>query len=76
MVESTESCDINRGKYAQRSKVHKIRKTNFVDLHYSRCNLKIREAIRRTFAKKTVARSFQSLHNREILRAKRRGGGG
>jgi hypothetical protein len=25
---------------------------------------------------KTVARSFQSLHNREILRAKRQGGGG
>jgi hypothetical protein len=51
MVEATENCDINQGKYAQQSKVHKIRKTNFVDIHYNHCNLRIREAIRRMFAK-------------------------
>jgi hypothetical protein len=31
-VEATEDCDINPGKYAKRTQVHKIRETNFVDL--------------------------------------------
>jgi hypothetical protein len=32
-VEATEGCGINPGKYAKRAQVHKIRETNFVDLH-------------------------------------------
>jgi hypothetical protein len=31
-VEATEGCDINPGKYAKRTQVHKIREENFVDL--------------------------------------------
>jgi hypothetical protein len=34
MVEETEGCDINQGKYAKQTQVHKIRETNFVDLHF------------------------------------------
>jgi hypothetical protein len=47
------------GKVCQVSKVHKIRKTNFVDLHHNRRDLRIREAICSRFAEKTVARSIQ-----------------
>jgi hypothetical protein len=35
MVEAIESCDINQGKLANQSKVHKICKTNFVDLYHN-----------------------------------------
>jgi hypothetical protein len=34
MVEATKGCDINQGKYAKHTQVHKIRITNFVDLHF------------------------------------------
>jgi ribosomal protein L23 len=34
MVEVTKGCDINHGKYAKHMHVHKIRITNFVDLHF------------------------------------------
>jgi hypothetical protein len=42
----------------QASKVHKIYKTNFVDLHYNRCNLRIREAIRSRFAERDSSEEF------------------
>jgi hypothetical protein len=58
MVEATETCDINQGKYAKRSKVHKIRKTNFVDLYHNRRDLKIGDAIRRRFAQKDGSEEF------------------
>jgi hypothetical protein len=70
MVEATECCDINRGKYAKRSKVHKIHKTNFVDLYYNRCNLRIRKAIRSTFAERDGSKEFL------IITQSRQGGGG
>jgi hypothetical protein len=31
-VEATEGCDINLGKYAKQTQVHKICEANFVDL--------------------------------------------
>jgi hypothetical protein len=34
MAEATEGCDINQGKHAKQAQVHKIRETNFVDLHF------------------------------------------
>jgi hypothetical protein len=34
VVEATEGCDINLGKYARRMQVPKIHRTNFVNLHY------------------------------------------
>jgi hypothetical protein len=34
MVEATQSCNIKQGKYARQAQVHKIRETNFVDLHF------------------------------------------
>jgi hypothetical protein len=33
MVEATEGCDINLGKYARQTQVHKICETNFVDVY-------------------------------------------
>jgi hypothetical protein len=35
VVEATEGCDMNQGKYAKQTQVHKIHKTNFVDLHFN-----------------------------------------
>jgi hypothetical protein len=58
MVEAAESCNINRGKYAKRSKVHKIRKTNFVDLYHNRRDLKIHEAICRRFVGRDGTEEF------------------
>jgi hypothetical protein len=57
MVEGTESCDINWGKHANQSKVHKIRKTNFVNLYHNCRDLKISEECEDGLHKETVARS-------------------
>jgi hypothetical protein len=35
LVETTEGCDINPGRFATCTQVHKIRETNFVDLHFN-----------------------------------------
>jgi hypothetical protein len=58
MVEATESCDINRGKYAKRGNVHKIRKINFVDLYHNYRDIWIREAIRSGFSERDDSEEF------------------
>jgi hypothetical protein len=35
LVGTTEGCDINPGRFATCTQVHKIRETNFVDLHFN-----------------------------------------
>jgi hypothetical protein len=58
MVEATESCDINRGKCSKQSKVHKIRKTSFVNLYHDCHDLKIREAMCGKFVERNGSNKF------------------
>jgi hypothetical protein len=34
-VEATKCCDVNPGRFAMCTQVHKIRETNFVNLHFN-----------------------------------------
>jgi hypothetical protein len=76
MVEASKSCDINRGEYVKR-----VKSTKFVKQILSTyATIVVISRFAKQFAacsqKETAARSFQPLDNREILRAKRQGGGG
>jgi hypothetical protein len=77
MTEATEGCDINQGRYATR-----VKSTKFVKQilsTYTRI-FAISGFVKQSTAcsqnKKTIAKSSQSSDDREILRAKRQGGGG
>jgi hypothetical protein len=76
MVEATESCDINRGRIAKR-----VKSTKFVKQIWSTyTTIVVISGFAKQFAagsqKETIAKSFQSSYNHEILRAKWQGGGG
>jgi hypothetical protein len=76
MVEATESCDINRGKYAKI-----VKSTKFVKQILSTyATIVMISGFAKKFAagsqKETLAKSFQSLDNRKTLCAKRQSGGG
>jgi hypothetical protein len=51
------------GQVCRASKVHKIRKTNFVDLHYNSCGYKISETIHKQFVKQNIRRQFSTLQS-------------
>jgi hypothetical protein len=75
LVEATEGCNFNRGKSADRGKVHKIRKTNFVDLHNDGRNFqKLMKISPKRCARNPGIVRFVNLPS--SFHAKRQGGGG
>jgi hypothetical protein len=64
------------GQVCQAGQVHKIRETNFVDLHYITYDFKIREQISKVQMIKTLTGNFNFLNLPRNFHAKRQGGKG
>jgi hypothetical protein len=64
------------GQVCQAGQVHKIRETNFVDLHYITYDFKIREQFSKVHMIKTLTVNFNFLNLPRNFHAKRQGGEG
>jgi hypothetical protein len=64
------------GQVRQASQVHKIRETNFVDLHYITYDFKIRKQFSKVLMIKTLTGNFNFLNMPRSFHAKRQGGEG
>jgi hypothetical protein len=64
------------GQVCQAGQVHKIRETNFVDLHYITYDFKIREQFSKVQMIKTLKGNFNFLNLPRNFHAKRQGGEG